>query len=171
MKRKRYCEMSNEELREESHRILKENRCVCKAAKFTLGLAIGICLTFQGFAVYHTCKADRIAKENGYYNRANEFSSANGYEVREAKEFWSEEDQQKFDEHDQNAKAACLTGLGIGGGMAIGAGIGFLGGLYTTTKKFNALEDEVDLRNNNFLVVIEEKPKNNTKPMKEEKTK
>ena len=148
--------MSREELREENQRILKEYHYVCKAAKFTLGLAIGICLAFQGFAVYHTVKRDEPAKENGYYDNANEISKANGYSLSEAKEFWSEEDQQQFEEQDIKAKSACLTGLGVGGGMAIGTGIGFLTGLYTTTKKFNALEDEVDLRNNNFLVIIKE---------------
>lgn len=148
MKRKRYFEMSNEELREENHRILKENKIVCKATKFSLGVAIGICLTFQGFSVYHTIKRDEPAKENGYYDRANEISKANGYEVREASKFWSEEEQQKFDEHDRKAMAACLTGIGVGGGMAVGTGVGFLTGLYATTKRFNALEDEVDFRNN-----------------------
>ena len=171
MKRKKYCEMTNDELRKENQRILKESRCVCKAAKFTLGLAIGICMTFQGFAVYHAIKRDEPAKENGYYDSSNEFSKTNGYEVREAKEFWSEEDQQKFDEHDKKAQNSCFTGLGIGGGMAIGAGLGFLGGLYTTTKKFDALEDEVDLRNNNFLIVLDETPDNTSKHIEEDKTK
>ena len=61
-------------------------------------------------------------------------------------------------------------GVAIGFG-AIGAGLGFLGGLYTTTKKFDALEDEVDFRNNNFLIVLDETPDNTSKHIEEEKTK